>query len=68
MELVIKDLDITHLVKTDLDLMQIWIKLCGSYFFLPWDFTKELQENDNEMVFCTYNSFVKLSLYNTIHF
>ena len=39
---------------------------CGSQFFLQWDFTKELKENDHKWLF-SYNSFVKLSLYHMIH-
>ena len=33
--------------KMDLD---IKLSFCGSQFFLPWNFTKELLENDHKIV------------------
>ena len=48
----------------DLDITR---SCCSSQFFLPWNFTKEIQENDHKIGF-SYNfySFVKLYLYYTI--
>ena len=45
-----------------------WIWIYNSHIvslsmYLPWNFTKELSENDHD-----YISFVKLSLYNIVHF
>ena len=38
----------------------------GSQIFLPWNFIKELKEN-NYFLVISFNSFVKLSLYNISH-